>query len=90
MVKEIDKDGVTIETQNGTDQLNARTVIWAGGVTACTLGRTLAQRTQAETDRGGRLKVNPDLTLANYPNLYVVGDLALALGPKGKPLPGVA
>jgi len=90
MVKDIDKEGVTIETQNGADRLDARTVIWAGGVTACALGRTLAQRTQAETDRGGRLKVNPDLTLANYPNLYVVGDLALALGPDGKPLPGVA
>ena len=90
MVKEIDKDGVTIETPNGPDRLHARTVIWAGGVTACALGRTLAQRTKAETDRGGRLKVNPDLTLANYPNIYVVGDLALAVGPDGKPLPGVA
>src|SRR4029077_10210450 len=90
MVKEIDKEGVTIETQNGADRLNARTVIWAGGVTGCALGRTLAQRSKAETDRGGRLKVNPDLTLADYPNIYVVGDLALAMGPDGKPLPGVA
>ena len=90
MVKDIDKDGVTIETQNGADRLDARTVIWAGGVTACALGRTLAQRTKAVTDRGGRLKVNPDLTLADYPNIYVVGDLALAVGPDGKPLPGVA
>src|SRR5215831_19128282 len=90
MVKEIDKDGVTLETQTGTVRLDVRTVIWAGGVTACALGRTLAQRTQAETDRGGRLKVNPDLTLANYPNIYVVGDLALAVSSEGKPLPGVA
>src|ERR1700741_998014 len=56
MVKDIDKEGVTIETQNGAARLEARTVIWAGGVTACALGRTLAQHTQAETDRGGRLK----------------------------------
>jgi len=90
MVKDIDKEGVTIETHNGAARLEARTVIWAGGVTACALGRTLAQRTQAETDRGGRLKVNPDLTLANYPNIYIVGDLALAVGPDGKPLAGVA
>src|SRR5215468_571556 len=48
MVKEIDKDGVTIETQNGANRLDTRTVIWAGGVTACALGRTLAQRTKAE------------------------------------------
>src|SRR6266851_5235445 len=59
MVKDIDKEGVTIETQNGTHRLDARTVIWAGGVTASALGRTLAKRTNAETDRGGRIKVNP-------------------------------
>ena len=90
MVKEIDKEGVTIETPNGTHRLDARTVIWAGGVTACAMGKILAQRTKAETDRGGRIKVNPDLTVPNYPDIYVVGDLALVLGPNGKPLPGVA
>jgi len=90
MVKDIDKAGVTIETHNGTHRLDARTVIWAGGVTASALGRTLAQRTNAETDRGGRIKVNPDLTVPNYADIYVVGDLALVLGPTGKPLPGVA
>jgi NADH dehydrogenase len=90
MVKDIDKGGVTIEMNNRTDRLAARTVIWAGGVTVSALGRTLANRTKADTDRGGRIKVNPDLTIANYPDIYVVGDLALALGPNGKPLPGVA
>jgi NADH:quinone reductase (non-electrogenic) len=90
MVKDIDKEGVTFEMNNRTDRLAARTVLWAGGVTASALGRTLANRTKADTDRGGRIKVNPDLTIANYPDIYVVGDLALALGPNGKPLPGVA
>jgi NADH dehydrogenase len=90
MVKDVDKEGLTIESHQGTDRLNARTVIWAGGVTASALGRTLAQRTNAETDRGGRIKVNPDLTVPQYPDIYVVGDLALASGPNGKPLPGVA
>jgi NADH:quinone reductase (non-electrogenic) len=90
MVKDVDREGVTIEAHNSSHRLHARTVIWAGGVTASALGRTLANRTQAETDRGGRIKVNPDLTIPNYPDIYVVGDLALALGPNGKPLPGVA
>jgi NADH:quinone reductase (non-electrogenic) len=90
MVKDIDKDGVILETPNGTDRLEARTVIWAGGVTASALGRTVAQRTDAETDRGGRIKVNPDLTVPNYADIHVVGDLALVPGPTGKPLPGVA
>ena len=60
MVKDVDQQGVTIETHNGTQRLNARTVIWAGGVTVSPLGRTVAKRTNAETDRGGRIKVNPD------------------------------
>ena len=90
MVKDIDKEGVTIETHTGTDRLDARTVIWAGGVTVSPLGRTLANRTKADTDKGGRIKVNPDLTVPNYPDIYVVGDLALALSPNGKPLPGVS
>jgi NADH:quinone reductase (non-electrogenic) len=90
MVKAIDHDGVTVESHAGSDRLESKTVIWAGGVTAPPLGRTLASRTKAETDRGGRIKVNPDLTIPNYPDIYVVGDLALASGSKGKPLPGVA
>ena len=54
------------------------------------LGRTVAKRTNAETDRGGRIKVNSDLTIPNYPDITVIGDLALVQGPNGKPLPGVA
>jgi NADH dehydrogenase len=90
MVKDIDKEGLTIETQAGTHRLEARTVIWAGGVTVPALGKTLASRTKAETDRSGRITVGPQLTVANYPELYVIGDLALALNPDGMPLPGVA
>ncbi len=90
MVKDVDQQGVTIETHNGTQRLNARTVIWAGGVTVSPLGRTVAKRTNAETDRGGRIKVNSDLTVPNYSDIYVIGDLALIQGPNGKPLPGVA
>ena len=51
---------------------------------------TLAKRTGAETDHGGRIKVGPDLTIANFPDIYVIGDLALYLHPDGKPLAGVA
>jgi NADH:ubiquinone reductase (H+-translocating) len=90
MVKDTDQQGVTIETHNGTQRLNARTVIWAGGVTVSPLGRTVAKRTNAETDRGGRIKVNSDLTVPNYPDIYVIGDLALLQGANGKALPGVA
>jgi NADH dehydrogenase len=90
MVKDIDREGLTIQTHDGTQRLNARTVIWAGGVTVSPLGRTVAKRTNAETDRGGRIKVNSDLTVPNYPNIYVIGDLALLQDANGKALPGVA
>jgi NADH dehydrogenase len=90
MVKDVDHDGVTVESHGATDRLESKTVIWAGGVTAPPLARALARCTKAETDRGGRIKVNPDLTVPGFPDLYVVGDLALASDPRGKLLPGVA
>jgi len=91
MVKDIDSEGVTFQGPDGVVRLEARTVIWAGGVTASALGRTLAKRTQAETDRGGRIKVGQDLTIAGFPDVYVVGDLALSIDSRtGKPLGGVA
>ena len=90
LVKDVDRDGLTLQTNNETSRLQAKTVIWAGGVTVTRLGRTVAQSTRAETDRGGRIKVNSDLTLPNYQDIYVVGDLALCVGVDGKPLPGVA
>ena len=90
MVKDVDHDGVTVESHGATDRLESKTVIWAGGVTTPPLAHTLARRTNAETDRGGRIKVNSDLTIPNYPDVYVVGDLALASGPDGKVLPGLA
>src|SRR6266513_2240335 len=82
MVKDVEREGVTIETHDGTQRLNARTVIWAGGVTASALGRTVAKRTTAETDKGGRVKVKPDLTIPSYPDIYVIGDLASAMDEK--------
>jgi len=90
MVKDVDQEGLTVESHGATDRLPSKTVIWAGGVTATALARALAHRTKAETDRGGRIKVDPALTVPGFPDLYVVGDLALALDPRGKPLPGVA
>src|SRR6266404_1006926 len=90
MVKNIDRDGLTIEVDKQPDRIPAKTVIWGGGISASPLGRLLANRTKAEVDRGGRVKVQPDLTIPNYPDIYVVGDLAAAMDAAGKPLPGVA
>jgi NADH dehydrogenase len=86
----IDADGVTYKSGDESRGLPAKTVLWAGGVTTNAFGRKLGERTKAETDRSGRIKVNPDLTVPGYPDIFIVGDLALSLGEDGKPLPGVA
>jgi len=68
----------------------ARNVIWAAGVKASPLGARLAEVTGAEIDRAGRLVVNNDLTLPGYPDIFVIGDMALCRDDRGEPLPGLA
>ncbi len=89
-VTSIDSEGVTFKGPGGERRLPTKTVLWAGGVVASEFGRRLAERTGAEADKGGHIKVNGDLTVPGYPNIYIIGDLALVLRPDGKPLPGVA
>src|SRR5271168_79157 len=90
MVTAIDANGVTYKKGEEVGRIAAKTVLWAGGVTMTTFGYKLGERTHAETDRSGRIKVNPDLTVPKYPNIFVTGDLAYAAGKDGKPRPGVA
>lgn len=89
-VQHVDKDGLTIRFGERTESLASKTVLWAGGITAAPLGKILANRTKATTDKGGRIRVQPDLTIANYPDIYVIGDLASADDDDGRPLPGLA
>jgi NADH dehydrogenase len=77
----VDAAGVSL----GADRLAARTVVWAAGVMASPLGRTLG----APTDSAGRVRVRPDLTVAGHPEVFVVGDL-VALEQDGQRVPGVA
>jgi NADH dehydrogenase len=90
MVTNIDGDGVTYKRGETVERLAAKTVLWAGGVASTPLGTKLAERSNAETDRAGRIKVNHDLTVPNYPDIFVLGDLANTPDEQGKPLPGVA
>src|SRR5487761_45872 len=89
-VVSIDREGVTLQEGSGTERLATKTVLWAGGVVASGFGKQLAARTAAEADKTGRISVKPDLTIPGYPDIYVVGDLALAFRPDGRQLPGVA
>jgi NADH:quinone reductase (non-electrogenic) len=90
MVTCVDEQGVTLKTANGEEHIASHTVIWAAGVAVTEFARTLAKRTSAETDKVGHIKVAPNLTIPNFPDIYIVGDLALLHGKDGKPLPGVA
>jgi len=87
MVTNIDAVGVTFKHGDSSEVLAAKTMIWAGGVMATTFGRKLAEPTKAETGPGGRIKVNRDLTVPNFPDIVIVGDLAHADDQGGNPLP---
>lgn len=82
-VTRVDSDGVEV----GQERITARTVLWAAGVQASSIGRSLG----AELDRTGRVSVEADLSLANHPEIFVAGDQARFV-PKGanQALPGVA
>ena len=69
----------------GETFIPAKTVVWAAGVAASPLARTLG----VSLDRAGRVPVQPDLSVAGHPDIFVAGDLA-AVTSDGLPVPGVA
>ncbi len=86
MVTNLDERGLTVSFKDGTSQeIPAATKVWAAGVQANPLTRTLSEQTGAPLDRAGRIAVNPDLTLPGHPEVFVIGDM-IALDN----LPGVA
>jgi NADH dehydrogenase len=72
--------------RTGEQQVRARTVFWAAGNTASPLARSL----DAPLDRAGRLRVTPDLSLPNLPNVFAIGDLAALTDTAGVVVPAVA
>ena len=76
MVTDVDERGIEVQYKDGrSEQIAAVTKIWAAGVQASSLGRTLSEQSGAPLDRAGRIGVNPDLTLPGYPEVFVVGDM---------------
>jgi len=70
----------------GDHAIPARTVLWAAGVEASPVAKSLG----VELDRAGRVVVQPDLTIAGHPEVFVIGDLAATRKEDGSPIPGVA
>ena len=81
-VSDCQSSGVSL----GNEFIAARTVIWAAGVVASPVAQWLA----VEADRAGRVRVQPDLSLAADPDIFVIGDAATVLTEKGEPVPGIA
>jgi NADH dehydrogenase len=77
MVTSVDADGVSL----GDERISAKTVVWAAGVAGSPLARSLG----VPLDRAGRVTVQPDLSLAGHPEVFVIGDLAAIEG-----VPGIA
>jgi len=80
-VDRIDADGIAV----AGERIFSKTVIWTAGVAPSPAGKWL----NVDTDRAGRVRVQPDLTVAGHPEIFVVGDTA-SLDQYSKPLPGVA
>jgi len=89
-VSQITEDGVSLETQQGSEFISSKTVLWAAGVRASLLGNRIAEQTAAETDRAGRVVVSQDFSIPNHPNIFVVGDLACYQHIGDAMLPGTA
>jgi NADH dehydrogenase len=91
-VVDIDETSVTTESNGKSERIPARTTIWAAGVTASTLASTLGEKTGAETDRAGRVTVEPDLTLPGHPEVFAIGDMVRVRRADGTAelFPGVA
>jgi len=74
------------EVRIGDAGIPAAVILWAAGVAASPLGKKLG----VPVDRAGRVLVNPDLSIAGHPEVFVIGDLAALTDEQGKLLPGVA
>ena len=85
MATEIDADGITVRNDDGEERIEAKTKVWAAGVQASPLAKILASATGAETDRAGRIMVEPDCTLPGHPEVFAIGDMVSLNG-----LPGIA
>jgi len=80
-VQTIDAEGAIV----GDERIPSKTVIWTAGVAPSPAGKWLG----SAVDRAGRVRIRPDLTVQDHPEIYVIGDTA-SLDQDGHPLPGVA
>lgn len=88
MVKDIKEHTVVVQAKDKTETetLIGASIVWAAGVGANPITRTLG----VDIDRAGRIKVNPDLSIPGYPEVFAIGDIAFIQNKNGTPVPGVS
>ena len=89
MVKDIKENTVVVSGKEKPDTLEtlyAASIVWSAGVGANPITRTLG----VDIDRAGRIKVNPDLSIPGFPEVFAIGDIAFLLKKDGTPVPGVS
>ncbi len=90
IITHVKPHSATVRFGEQDESILTHTVLWTAGVQASPLGRSLATATGAEADRAGRVVVEPDLSLPDHPEIFVIGDVASFSHQTDKPLPGVA
>lgn len=89
-VTAMDDHTVTVQTGAGEEIIRTRTRLWAAGVQASGFVKAVAAATGVETDRAGRIMVNPDLTIPGHPEIIALGDAAFQVWKDRRQVPGVA
>ena len=87
-VTAIEPGRITLTGPNGVEHIDTHTVLWAAGVTISKFGERLAERCGVPRERSGKLLVDADCTVPDYPEIFVTGDLASLKNARGEPLPG--
>ncbi|MEV6275607.1 NAD(P)/FAD-dependent oxidoreductase [Nocardia sp. NPDC051832] len=84
-VTDIEGGKVTVKDGEGVERrIAAETVVWSAGVQAGGFAKILAERTGVDTDRAGRLLINPDLTVGGHADIYAIGDMTSLNGYPGQ------
>ena len=85
MVTAVDYKGISIKEKDGSERrIECACKVWAAGVQASSLGKMVAEQSDGtETDRVGRVVVEPDLTVKGHPHVFVIGDLMSVPGVPG-------
>lgn len=89
-VIDVTDNSITLKRGDSLEEIRARTILWTAGMKATTMGDIVAECTEAELDKSGRVKVTPNFNVPKYENIFVIGDLAYYPYLKGTPLPGIA